>query len=148
VADVDDFYFLGRRAGLPVALEGALKLKELAYVRAEAYPAGEMKHGPISLIDKDSVVVVVATRSPLWEKVMANVEEMRARGASILAVADAGDSETAHLADAVLEVPAVPEICSPVVNVVPLQFLAHAIACSRGNDVDRPRNLAKVVTVE
>lgn len=147
-AACENFYFLGRRAGLPVALEGALKLKELAYVRAEAYPAGEMKHGPISLIEPGAVVVVVATRSPLWEKVMANVEEMRARGAAVVAVADAGDEETARLVDAVLEVPHVAEICSPVVNVVPLQVLAYTIARARGNDVDRPRNLAKVVTVE
>ncbi|HUY30718.1 MAG TPA: glutamine--fructose-6-phosphate transaminase (isomerizing) [Acidimicrobiales bacterium] len=147
-ADVEDFYFLGRRAGLPVALEGALKLKELAYVRAEAYPAGEMKHGPISLIEPGVVVVVVATRTALWEKVMANVEEMRARGATVVAVADDGDEETAELVDAVLAVPHVEEVCSPVVNVVPLQFLAYTLARARGNDVDRPRNLAKVVTVE
>ncbi len=147
-ADREDFYFLGRRAGLPVALEGALKLKELAYVRAEAYPAGEMKHGPISLIEPGAVVVVVATRSPMWEKVIANVEEMRARGAVLVAVADEGDEETARMVDAVLEVPHVTEICSPVVNVVPLQCLAYTIARARGNDVDRPRNLAKVVTVE
>jgi glucosamine--fructose-6-phosphate aminotransferase (isomerizing) len=147
-AACEDFYFLGRRSGLPVALEGALKLKELAYVRAEAYPAGEMKHGPISLIEPGAVVVVVATRSTLWEKVMANVEEMRARGAAVVAVADEGDEETSGLVDAVLEVPHVADACSPVVNVVPLQVLAYTIARARGNDVDRPRNLAKVVTVE
>ncbi|MCU1493550.1 MAG: glucosamine/fructose-6-phosphate aminotransferase, isomerizing [Acidimicrobiaceae bacterium] len=147
-AEVEDFYFLGRRTGFPVALEGALKLKELAYVRAEAYPAGEMKHGPISLIEPGAVVVVIATRSSLWEKVMGNVEEMRARGASVVAVADEGDDETAGLVDAVLEVPSVIELCSPVVNVVPLQSFAYTVARARGNDVDRPRNLAKVVTVE
>jgi glucosamine--fructose-6-phosphate aminotransferase (isomerizing) len=147
-ADVRDFYFLGRQAGFPVALEGALKLKELAYVRAEAYPAGEMKHGPISLIEPGAVVVIAATRSPLWEKVMANVEEMRARGATILAVADEDDEETAGLVDAVFEVPSVLELCSPIVSVVPLQCLAYTVARARGNDVDRPRNLAKVVTVE
>ncbi|HUZ20121.1 MAG TPA: glutamine--fructose-6-phosphate transaminase (isomerizing) [Acidimicrobiales bacterium] len=146
--DVHDFYFLGRGAGLPVALEGALKLKELAYVRAEAYPAGEMKHGPISLIEPGAVVVVVATRHPLWEKVMANVEEMKARGATVVAVVDQGDSETAGHVDAVLEVPHVLELCSPVVDVLPLQRFAYEIARARGNDVDRPRNLAKVVTVE
>jgi len=147
-AGVEDFYFLGRRAGLPVALEGALKLKELAYVRAEAYPAGEMKHGPISLIEPGAVVVVVATRSALWEKLMSNVAEMQARGATVVAVAEEGDAETARRVDAVLEVPAVCELCSPVVDVVPLQFFAYTIARARGNDVDRPRNLAKVVTVE
>jgi glucosamine--fructose-6-phosphate aminotransferase (isomerizing) len=147
-ADVEDFYFLGRRLGFPIALEGALKLKELAYVRAEAYPAGEMKHGPIALIEPGAVVVAIANRTPMWEKVMSNIEEMRARGASIIAVADAGDSETASLVDAVLAVPPTSELCSPVVSVVPLQCFAYEIAIARGNDVDRPRNLAKVVTVE
>jgi glucosamine--fructose-6-phosphate aminotransferase (isomerizing) len=147
-AAVNDFYYLGRRVGLPIAMEGALKLKELAYVRAEAYPAGEMKHGPISLIEPGAVVIVVATRTALWEKVMANVEEMRARGATVIAVAEAGDEETASLVDGVLAVPASMEFCSPLVDVIPLQLFAYAIADARGNDVDRPRNLAKVVTVE
>ncbi len=146
--EVDDVYFLGRRVGYPIALEGALKLKELAYVRAEAYPAGEMKHGPISLIEPGVVVVVVATRTSLWEKVMANVEEMRARGATVVAVIEEGDHETAALVDATLEVPGTMEFCSPIVDVVPLQLFAYAVASARGNDVDRPRNLAKVVTVE
>ena len=147
-AGVRDFYFLGRQDGFSVAAEGALKLKELAYVRAEAYPAGEMKHGPISLIEPGAVVVVVATRSPLWEKVMANVEEMRARGATIVAVANDGDDETAARVDAVLRVPVTGPLTAPLVEVVPLQRFAYAIARARGNDVDRPRNLAKVVTVE
>jgi glucosamine--fructose-6-phosphate aminotransferase (isomerizing) len=147
-ATVDDVYFLGRRAGLPIAMEGALKLKELAYVRAEAYPAGEMKHGPISLIKPGVVVVVVATRTGLWEKVMANVEEMRARGATIVAIADEGDDETAGLVDAVLEIPPTLELLTPIVAAVPNQCFAYAIARARGNNVDRPRNLAKVVTVE
>ncbi len=147
-ATVDDVYFLGRRAGLPIAMEGALKLKELAYVRAEAYPAGEMKHGPISLIKPGVVVLVVATRTGLWEKVMANVEEMRARGATIVAIADEGDDETAGLVDAVLEIPSTLELLTPIVAAVPNQCFAYAIARARGNDVDRPRNLAKVVTVE
>ena len=147
-AAVDDVYFLGRRSGLPIAMEGALKLKELAYVRAEAYPAGEMKHGPISLIEPGVVVVVVATRSGLWEKVMANVEEMRARGATIVAIADEGDGETAGLVDAVLEVPPTLELLTPIVAAVATQCFAYAVARARGNEVDRPRNLAKVVTVE
>ncbi|MGD0742180.1 MAG: glutamine--fructose-6-phosphate transaminase (isomerizing) [Acidimicrobiales bacterium] len=147
-AAVDDVYFLGRRSGLPIAMEGALKLKELAYVRAEAYPAGEMKHGPISLVKPGAVVVVVATRTGLWEKVMANVEEMRSRGATIVAIADEGDGETAGLVDAVLEVPRSLELLTPIVAAVPNQCFAYAIARARGNDVDRPRNLAKVVTVE
>ncbi|MCL5047484.1 MAG: glutamine--fructose-6-phosphate transaminase (isomerizing) [Firmicutes bacterium] len=143
-----DFYYLGRRSGFPIALEGALKLKELAYVRAEAYPAGEMKHGPISLIEPGSIVVVVAKRSSLWEKIMANVEEMKARGATVIAVIDEDDEESASLVDDVLETPAVTEICSPVIGVIPLQIFAYSIAKARGHDVDRPRNLAKVVTVE
>jgi glucosamine--fructose-6-phosphate aminotransferase (isomerizing) len=147
-ATVDDVYFLGRRSGLPIAMEGALKLKELAYVRAEAYPAGEMKHGPISLIKPGVVVLVVATRTGLWEKVMANVEEMRARGATIVAIADDGDDETAGLVDAVLAIPSTLELLTPIVAAVPNQCFAYAIARARGNDVDRPRNLAKVVTVE
>jgi glucosamine--fructose-6-phosphate aminotransferase (isomerizing) len=148
LAKVDDVFFLGRHVGYAIAQEGALKLKELAYVRAEAYAAGEMKHGPISLIDREAVAVVVATRGPLWEKLLANVEELRARGATVVAVADEGDEETARLADLVLEVPATDPLLSPAVSVVPLQILAYAVARARGNDVDRPRNLAKVVTVE
>ncbi len=145
---VNDVFFLGRGLGYPVALEGALKLKELAYVRAEGYPAGEMKHGPISLIDRDAVVVVVANRGSLSEKVLANVEEVRARGATVLALCDAGDDEVEALADVVLEVPHVDEMVAAAVLVVPMQIFAYAIARARGNDVDRPRNLAKVVTVE
>ena len=145
---VNDFYFLGRRSGFTVAAEGALKLKELAYVRAEAYPAGEMKHGPISLIEPGAVVVVIALRDGLWEKVMANVEEMRARGATVVAVCEEGDEETEAAADAVLKVPGAGALVRPIVGVVPLQRFAYEIARARGNDVDRPRNLAKVVTVE
>jgi glucosamine--fructose-6-phosphate aminotransferase (isomerizing) len=144
----ENFYFLGRRLGYPIALEGALKLKELAYVRAEAYAAGEMKHGPISLVEEGSVVVIVATRTDLWEKVLSNMQEMRARGATIIAICEEGDEETASLADAALVVPAVSELTSPIIDVVPLQVFAYAIANARGNNVDRPRNLAKVVTVE
>jgi glutamine---fructose-6-phosphate transaminase (isomerizing) len=144
----ENFYFLGRRLGLPIALEGALKLKELAYVRAEAYAAGEMKHGPISLVEAGSVVVVIATRTDLYEKVISNIEEMRARGATIIAICEEGDEETAALVDSVLCVPATSELTSPIVDVVPMQIFAYAIAKARGNNVDRPRNLAKVVTVE
>jgi glucosamine--fructose-6-phosphate aminotransferase (isomerizing) len=148
LADVNDVFFLGRSHGYPVALEGALKLKELAYVRAEGYPAGEMKHGPISLIDREAVVVVVANRGALFEKLLANVEEVRARGATVVVLCDEGDDEAAELADIVLEVPHVDEMLAAAVMVVPMQVLAYAIARARGNDVDRPRNLAKVVTVE
>ncbi|MGD0592147.1 MAG: glutamine--fructose-6-phosphate transaminase (isomerizing) [Acidimicrobiales bacterium] len=148
LADVNDVFFLGRGLGYPVALEGALKLKELAYVRAEAYPAGEMKHGPISLIDRDAVVVVVANRGALSQKLLANVEEVRARGATVVALCDVGDAEVGALADIVLEVPHVDEMVAAAVLVVPMQVLAYGVARARGNDVDRPRNLAKVVTVE
>ncbi len=148
LAEVNDVFFLGRNVGYPVALEGALKLKELAYVRAEAYAAGEMKHGPISLIDRHAVAVVVANRGALWPKLLANIEEIKARGATVVAVTDEGDEETGRLADHVLEVPATDELLAPVVSVVPLQVLAYSVAKARGNDVDRPRNLAKVVTVE
>jgi glucosamine--fructose-6-phosphate aminotransferase (isomerizing) len=148
LAEVKDVYFLGRGVGYAVALEGALKLKELAYVRAEAYPAGELKHGPIALIDESAVVVAIANRGHLWEKVMANIAEVKARGATVVVVCTEGDEATEAVADHVLEIPAVPELLSPVVAIVPLQALAYGVARARGNDVDRPRNLAKVVTVE
>jgi glucosamine--fructose-6-phosphate aminotransferase (isomerizing) len=148
LAEVNDVFFLGRNVGHAVALEGALKLKELAYVRAEAYAAGEMKHGPISLIDREAVAVVVATRGPLYEKLLANIEELRARGATVVAVANDGDEDISRLVDHVLEVPPAEDLLSAAISVVPLQVLAYTIARARGNDVDRPRNLAKVVTVE
>ncbi len=143
-----DFFFLGRGVGFPVALEGALKLKELSYLRAEGYPAGELKHGPIALIEPGTVVVGVATRSPLYEKMLANVAEVASRGATVVLVADDGDDQAAGVADHVLWVPATEAILSPVVGVVPLQILAYQLARRLGNDVDRPRNLAKTVTVE
>ena len=148
LAEVKDVYFLGRGVGYAVALEGALKLKELAYVRAEAYPAGELKHGPIVVIDESAVVIAVATRGHLREKVMANIAEVKARGATVVALCTAGDDATRAVADLALEIPTVPELVSPAVAIVPLQALAYGVARARGNDVDRPRNLAKVVTVE
>jgi glucosamine--fructose-6-phosphate aminotransferase (isomerizing) len=148
LSHVQDVYFLGRRVGYAVALEGALKLKELAYVRAEAYPAGEMKHGPIALIDENAVVVAIATRGQLWEKVMANIAEVKARGARVVVVCEEADEATKAVADELLEIPAVPELLSPAVAIVPLQVFAYGVARARGNDVDKPRNLAKVVTVE
>ncbi|MDA8391473.1 MAG: glutamine--fructose-6-phosphate transaminase (isomerizing) [Actinomycetota bacterium] len=149
LAGVRNFFFLGRHVGYPVALEGALKLKEISYLRAEGYPAGELKHGPIALIEPGSVVVAVATRTPLWEKVLSNVAEVRARGATVVLVANEGDDETAALADEVLWVPAADSpLLAPVIDVVPLQLLAYHLARAHGNDVDRPRNLAKTVTVE
>ncbi|MEA2901304.1 MAG: hypothetical protein QOH36_1191 [Actinomycetota bacterium] len=149
-ADVRDFFFLGRGVGYPVALEGALKLKEISYARAEAYPAGEMKHGPIALIEPGTVVVAVATHGHLQSKIMMNVEEVKARGATVIVVANEGDRVTSA-ADAVLTVPRVPagaELFSPIVDVVALQLFAYAVAKARGWDVDQPRNLAKTVTVE
>ncbi len=149
-ASVRDFFFLGRGVGYPVALEGALKLKEISYARAEAYPAGEMKHGPIALVEPGTVVVAVATRGHLQSKIMMNVEEVKARGATVIVVANEGD-RVAAAADAVLEVPRVPagaELFSPIVDVVALQLFAYAVAKARGWDVDQPRNLAKTVTVE
>ncbi|HLM97230.1 MAG TPA: glutamine--fructose-6-phosphate transaminase (isomerizing) [Acidimicrobiales bacterium] len=147
-ADTRDFFFLGRHVGFPVALEGALKLKEISYLRAEGYPAGELKHGPIALIVPGTVVVGVATRTRLWEKMMGNVAEVRARGATVILLANEGDEETAAQADEVLWVPKTHPLFAPVVDVVPLQLLAYHIARAHGHDVDRPRNLAKTVTVE
>jgi glucosamine--fructose-6-phosphate aminotransferase (isomerizing) len=143
-----DFFYLGRHVGHPVAMEGALKLKEIAYLRAEGYPAGELKHGPIALIEPGTVVVGVATRSCLWEKVCSNIQEVKSRGATVVLVANDGDVQTADLADHVLWVPSVEPMLSPVVDAVPLQFLAYWLAQAHGLDVDRPRNLAKTVTVE
>jgi glucosamine--fructose-6-phosphate aminotransferase (isomerizing) len=143
-----DFFYLGRHVGHPVALEGALKLKEISYLRAEGYPAGELKHGPIALIEPGTVVVGVATRSHLWEKMCSNIQEVKSRGATIVLVGSDGDHQTADLADHMLWVPAVDPMLSPVVDALPLQFLAYWLAQAHGHDVDRPRNLAKTVTVE
>jgi glucosamine--fructose-6-phosphate aminotransferase (isomerizing) len=142
------FIFLGRHVGYPVALEGALKLKELSYLWAEGFPAGELKHGPIAVVEPGTVVIGVATRTHLWEKMMANVAEVKSRGATVVLVANDGDEETERQADAVLWVPETHQLFSPIVDVVPLQLFAYSMARLHGLDVDRPRNLAKVVTVE
>ncbi len=142
------FIFIGRQVGYPVALEGALKLKELSYLRAEGFPAGELKHGPIALVEPGTVVIAVATRTPVWEKLMSNVAEVKSRGATVVLVANDGDEETARHADQVLWVPATEHFFAPIVDVVPLQLFAYSLARLHGLDVDRPRNLAKVVTVE
>jgi glucosamine--fructose-6-phosphate aminotransferase (isomerizing) len=131
-----------------VALEGALKLKEISYIHAEGYPAAEMKHGPIALIDENMPCVVVATRDSVYSKVLLNVEEIKARRGRILAVVTEGDTEVAAVADHVIEVPPTDDLLTPILNVVPLQLLAYHIAVLRGCDVDKPRNLAKSVTVE
>jgi glucosamine--fructose-6-phosphate aminotransferase (isomerizing) len=148
LADARDFFFLGRHVGYPMALEGALKLKELAYLRAEGYPAGELKHGPIALIEPGTVVVGVATRNRLFEKFLSNIAEVHSRGATVVLVAEDGDTEAAAVADHVLWVPPTDPLLSPVLGVVPLQQLAYRLALLHGHDVDRPRNLAKTVTVE
>ena len=147
-ADASDFLFLGRGVNYPIALEGALKLKEISYIHAEGYPAGEMKHGPIALIDSSMPVVVIATPGRVYEKVLANIQEVRSRDGVVIAVCAEGDERVAALADEVLEVPCVDEDLSPLVNVVPLQLLAYHVAKQRGCDIDQPRNLAKSVTVE
>ena len=143
-----NFIYLGRGYSFPIALEGALKLKEISYIHAEGYPAAEMKHGPIALIDADMPVVVIATRSPLYDKVLSNVQEIKARGGRVLAVVTEGDSVISSLADFSIQVPAVPECLDALVTSIPLQLMAYHIAVCRGLDVDRPRNLAKSVTVE
>ncbi|MGH2573925.1 MAG: glutamine--fructose-6-phosphate transaminase (isomerizing) [Actinomycetota bacterium] len=143
-----DFLFMGRHTGYPAALEGALKLKEISYIHAEGYPAGELKHGPIALVEPGVPVVAVATECHVYPKVLSNIQEVKARGAEVIAVATEGDSEIVGLADHVLYVPRTHELLSPVVVTVPLQLLAYHIAKLRGCDVDQPRNLAKSVTVE
>jgi glucosamine--fructose-6-phosphate aminotransferase (isomerizing) len=146
--DARDVLFIGRHTGYPAALEGALKLKELSYVHAEGHPAGELKHGPIALVEDGVPVVAVATRCHVYPKMLSNIQEVRARGARVIAVATEGDTEVAAVADHVLEVPDTPELMAPVVVTVPMQLLAYHIATLRGCDVDQPRNLAKSVTVE
>jgi glutamine---fructose-6-phosphate transaminase (isomerizing) len=146
--DQDFFLYLGRHIGLPVCLEGALKLKEISYIPTDAYAAGEMKHGPIALLDESTPVVCVATESPVLEKVLSNVEEVRARGAQAIAVVTAGDERATEVADETIEVSATDWILQPIVAVLPLQLLAYYIARARGLNVDQPRNLAKTVTVE
>jgi glucosamine--fructose-6-phosphate aminotransferase (isomerizing) len=147
-ADANNFLYLGRQYHYPVALEGALKLKEISYIHAEGYPAAEMKHGPIALVDEATPSVFLMPRGPIFDKVMSNLEEVKARGGPVIAVACEGDEEVAARADDVICVPEVPEYLQPLVTVVPLQLLAYHIALLRGCDVDKPRNLAKSVTVE
>ncbi|HTP22840.1 MAG TPA: glutamine--fructose-6-phosphate transaminase (isomerizing) [Solirubrobacteraceae bacterium] len=148
VSGAEFFLYLGRHVGLPVALEGALKLKEISYIATDAYAAGEMKHGPIALLDQSTPVVVVATESPVLEKVVSNIQEVRARGARVIAVATEGDEQIAQHADEVIEVPRTEWMLSSLLAVIPLQLLAYYIARRRGLNVDQPRNLAKTVTVE
>jgi glucosamine--fructose-6-phosphate aminotransferase (isomerizing) len=147
-AHANNFLYLGRQFNFPAALEGALKLKEISYIHAEGYPAAEMKHGPIALVDPNTPSVFLMPQCPVYEKVMANVQEIKARGGPVIAVVGEGDSLVNRLADDVIEVPAVADYLQPIVSVIPLQLLAYHIAVARGCDVDKPRNLAKSVTVE
>ncbi len=144
----NDFLYLGRGPNYPVALEGALKLKEISYIHAEGYPAGEMKHGPIALIDENMPVVVLAGKNSVYEKILGNIQEVKARSGIVIALADEQDQEIRKLADQVIPVPATNPLLMPIVMSIPLQLLAYHIAVLRGADVDQPRNLAKSVTVE
>ncbi len=146
--EAEFFLYIGRHVGLPVALEGALKLKEISYISTDAYAAGEMKHGPIALLDEATPVVCVATSSPVLEKLVSNIQEARARGAYVIAVSTAGQGLVEPHADAALAVPATDWMLQPILAVIPLQLLAYAVARKRGLNVDQPRNLAKTVTVE
>lgn len=146
--DATNFLYLGRGVNFPVALEGALKLKEISYIHAEGYPAAEMKHGPIALIDEQMPVVVLATNDSAHEKIVSNIMEVKARQGKVIAVVNEGDTEIAALADYTIAIPHTEEILSPLLSVVPLQLLSYHIALMRGTNVDQPRNLAKSVTVE
>ncbi len=143
-----NFLYLGRGFSYPVALEGALKLKEISYIHAEGYPAAEMKHGPIALIDSDMPVVTIATHNEMYEKVRSNIQEIKARNGYVIALVSKGDTTISHIADAVIELPDTMECLEPLIATVPLQLLAYHIAVCKGKDVDQPRNLAKSVTVE
>jgi glucosamine--fructose-6-phosphate aminotransferase (isomerizing) len=150
-----DFLYLGRGINFPIALEGALKLKEISYIHAEGYPAGEMKHGPNALIDEQLPVVVIATRDETseasklrYEKTLSNMVEVKARDGVVIAVVSDGDADAAEVADHVISIPGASDLISPILSIVPLQLLAYHIGVRRGCDVDQPRNLAKSVTVE
>lgn len=146
--DARDFLYLGRGYNFPVALEGALKLKEISYIHAEGYPAAEMKHGPIALVDEELPVVFVATRDAYHEKVVSNMQEIKARKGKVISVITEGDKASTNLSDDVMVVPEADEILAPMLSVIPLQLLAYYIGVLKGLDVDKPRNLAKSVTVE
>ena len=143
-----NFLYLGRGYNYPAALEGALKLKEISYIHAEGYPAAEMKHGPIALIDEKMPSVIIAPEDSLYEKILSNVQQVKARGGKIVAIVTKGDHVISRIADYVIEVPSVPDCLSPIITSIPLQLLAYHIAINKGCNVDMPRNLAKSVTVE
>ncbi len=146
--DANNFLYLGRGSNFPVALEGALKLKEISYIHAEGYPAAEMKHGPIALIDQEMPVLFIATQDNSYEKVVSNIQEVRARKGRVIAIVTEGDEHIKNMAEFVIEVPSVHQVFEPLLSVIPLQLLAYHIAVMRGCNVDQPRNLAKSVTVE
>ena len=146
--DATNALYLGRGVNFPVALEGALKLKEISYIHAEGYPAAEMKHGPIALIDENMPVVVVAPRDAVHGKIVSNIQEVRARGGQVIAIVNEDDEEIARLAEATFIVPETLDLLTPVLTVIPLQLLSYYVAVRRGCNVDQPRNLAKSVTVE
>jgi glucosamine--fructose-6-phosphate aminotransferase (isomerizing) len=146
--DMKNFLYLGRGMNFPIALEGALKLKEISYIHAEGYPAAEMKHGPIALIDENMPVVIIAPSDRIYDKIISNIEEVKARKGRIIALANDGDENISHYADYILRVPKVKTIFAPIINVIPLQFMSYYIAVARNCNVDQPRNLAKSVTVE
>jgi glucosamine--fructose-6-phosphate aminotransferase (isomerizing) len=143
-----NFIFLGRGINFPVALEGALKLKEISYIHAEGYPAAEMKHGPIALIDEDMPVVFIATKDSSYEKVVSNIQEVKARKGRVIAIINHGDTEVKSMVDFAIEIPTSHEMITPLLASIPLQLLSYHIAVLRGRNVDQPRNLAKSVTVE
>jgi len=148
LARADDFLFLGRGINYPLALEGALKLKELSYVHAEGYPAGEMKHGPIALLEDGFPVIALNPRDASYDRMMGNLEEVRAREGRVIAIGHEGDRELAAKADIMLTVPAAGDLLTPMLLSIPMQLLAYHMAVRLGRDVDQPRNLAKSVTVE
>jgi glucosamine--fructose-6-phosphate aminotransferase (isomerizing) len=147
-ADDEFFLYLGRHIGLPICLEGALKMKEISYKPSDAYAAGEMKHGPIALLDESTPVVCVATDSPVLDKILSNAEEVRARGAKVIAIASQGNEQVEAVADEILTVEPADWILEAILAVLPLQLLAYHVARANGLNVDQPRNLAKTVTVE
>jgi glucosamine--fructose-6-phosphate aminotransferase (isomerizing) len=145
---MSNFLYLGRGVNFPVALEGALKLKEISYIHAEGYPAAEMKHGPIALIDESMPVVVIANKGSQYEKIVSNVQEIKARNGQIIAIVNEGDTTLAEMANYHIEIPETHEVFTPLITTIPLQLLSYHIAVLRGCNVDQPRNLAKSVTVE
>ncbi|MEO6397665.1 MAG: SIS domain-containing protein, partial [Tepidiformaceae bacterium] len=147
-AATEHMLFLGRGLAFPAAMEGALKMKEISYIHAEGYAAGEMKHGPIALIDKDFPTVAIATKHAFRSKLVSNIQQVQARGGPVVALVTEGDAELAAMADDVLTIPDVSELLEPLIASLPLQALAYYVAIGRGCDVDQPRNLAKTVTVE